>query len=331
MRSVERLEKIIALLLAHSQKGLSVIELANACSVPLGTMQYDLKALLNSLGAELPIYTDHDEWTGDSDDFLLQPHVRWFLLYREGENPLIHLNIEEGLAILSALSFVKDSPEKDLLHEKILANFPLAEEAISRYIKGNMAPLYPIEPQLFSLVESAILQEKKVAIRYKEKEKKIVLDPLGLVYYSRLRCWYIVARQDNKIKTFHLSKIHKVEKLNETFHYPEGFSLRTWFEPRWGIEFGDPIPVKVRFQNRSQTLAKMKKDVAHRKCRLTKEESGSILFEDEIIGKNEFIAWVLGFGSAAEVLEPPELREEIMARIHEALERYSENAKFFSL
>jgi predicted DNA-binding transcriptional regulator YafY len=67
----------------------------------------------------------------------------------------------------------------------------------------------------------------------------------------------------------------------------------------------------------------MKKDVAHRKCRLTKEESGSILFEDEIIGKNEFIAWVLGFGSAAEVLEPPELREDILRRIQEALDRYT--------
>lgn len=321
MKSVERLEKIMALLLAHSEKGLTVRELANACSVSLGTMQQDLKALLYS-SSGFPIYTDHDESSEDSDQALLQPDVRWFLLDREGENPLIHLNIEEGLALLGALSFVKDSPEKKRLHEKILANFPLAQESTSRYIKGNMVPLHPIDPERFSLIESAILQEKKLAIRYTGKEKRIELEPLGLVYYSRLRCWYLVACQEHQIKTYHLSKVQEVERLNDPFQYPKEFTLKTWFEPRWGMEYGETYEVKVRFQNRSQTFSKLKKDVAHRTCRLTEDEEGSLLYEDRIIGKHEFIAWVLGFGSAAEILEPPELREEIRKRIQEALERY---------
>lgn len=339
MISVEHLEKIIALLLVHSQKGITVRELADACGIPLGILQRDLKAILNSSELRLPIYTDQDEAygesVGDSDSnestreedcgseaLLVKPHVRWYLLERKGASPLIHLNTEEGLAILGALSLLKDSPEKDLLHEKILANFPLEKESSSRYIKGNMAPLRPIDPELFSLIESAVLQEQRIAISYEGKEEEIFLDPLGLTYYSRLRCWYLVAQQAGIIKTFHLNKILHVSILKEKFSYPEGFSLKKWFAPRWGVEYGEPFEVKVRFFNRSQTISKLQKDVAHRESRLTKEENGSVLFEDCIIGKNEFIAWILGFGSAAEVLEPLELREEILGRIQSALERY---------
>lgn len=95
-----------------------------------------------------------------------------------------------------------------------------------------------------------------------------------------------------------------------------------WLGPRWGMEYGDLIRVKVRFLNRSQTVAKLRKDVAHRSSELTTLEDGSILLQDNIIGVNEFITWVLGFGSAAEIIEPVELRELILDRIRKTLGNY---------
>ncbi|MGI6451296.1 MAG: WYL domain-containing protein [Desulfitobacteriia bacterium] len=94
-------------------------------------------------------------------------------------------------------------------------------------------------------------------------------------------------------------KNQNLSPIRRTFPYEE------WLAPQWGMEFGEPLKVKVRFSNRAQTMAKVRKDTAHRKCRLTEEEGGqTLLYEDTGIGKNEFIAWILGFGSAAEVLEP---------------------------
>ena len=152
--------------------------------------------------------------------------------------------------------------------------------------------------------------------------RKITVDPLGIVYYSRLRYWYLAARQGDIIKTYHLNNIQEVHETNEAFVYPEGFSLKTWFGPRWGMEYGDLIGVKVRFLNRAQTWAKVRKDVAHRTSELAVLEDGSLLFQDNIIGVNEFITWVLGFGSAAEILEPIELRELILKRVRETLGNY---------
>lgn len=152
--------------------------------------------------------------------------------------------------------------------------------------------------------------------------RKITVDPLGIVYYSRLRYWYLAARQGGIIKTYHLNNVQEVQETNEPFVYPEGFSLKGWFGPRWGMEYGELIRVKVRFLNRAQTLAKVRKDVAHRASELTTLEDGAILFQDSIIGSNEFITWVLGFGSAAEILEPVELRELILNRVRETLQNY---------
>lgn len=326
MTSVERIEKIIALLGAHSVQGISVADLAKACTVPLATIQHDLKMMLNSLEVQLPIFTDQDEQDdeerGDSEKNLFEPHVKWYLLRSDSHKSLFHINIGEALALVDTLNFLTvESPEKETLKQKLLAPFDLEQEGSYRLIKGNLTPLELIAPELFLGFENAILQEQKIQFGY--GEKVVVVEPLGLVYYSRLRCWYLVARHDEIIKSYHLNKIEDVVKLNEGFERPENFKLKAWLAPRWGMEFGEPLAVKVRFYERSHTLDKLKKDVAHRpSCRLRQEQENTWIMEDQIIGENEFMTWLLGFGSAAEILEPQELRAKMRERVNQALNRY---------
>ena len=40
-----------------------------------------------------------------------------------------------------------------------------------------------------------------------------------------------------------------------------------------------------------------------------------------VANRDALVGWVLSFGDAAEVLEPPEIREEIRTRIEAALEK----------
>ena len=133
----------------------------------------------------------------------------------------------------------------------------------------------------------------------------------------------MVASADGIYKAFSLNNLQEIRELAGSFVYPEDFSLKDWLAPRWGMEFGEPLQVKVRFINRSQTFAKVRKDLAHRHCILREENGGeTLLYEDTVIGKNEFIAWLLGFGSAAEVLEPQTLRDDITARVRATLANY---------
>lgn len=171
------------------------------------------------------------------------------------------------------------------------------------------------------MIEHAISLRRQIGFTF--NSLSMVADPLGIVYYSRLRQWYLVAINNGLIKTFNLSGIQDPKELPKSFIYPLDFSIKDWLAPRWGMEFGDPIKVKVRFINRSQTITKVRKDVAHRRGVLTEETGGeSLLYEDTIVGRNEVSAWILGFGSAATVLEPHDLRDEIIARVKATLINY---------
>lgn len=318
LNSIDRMGKIMALLEAHPE-GLTGRILAEGCGVPWGTMKQDLKVLASSIENPFPLYTDHDEGT-DDDEELFHPEVKWFMAAAEKRFTPVHLTVREAVGVLGALDFLKDENAlKESLRQKILSGFDLEEENY-RYIKGGLTPLEPLLGNTFLAIENAISKNKRVTIEF--NGRGITVDPLGIVYYSRLRCWYLVARQGEVFKTYHFKNISKVTATQDSFIYPAEFSLKAWFGPRWGMEYGDLIPVKVRFLNRSQTIAKVRKDVAHRASELSVLEDGSLLLEDVIIGVNEFITWVLGFGSAAEILEPMELRELILIRIRETLENY---------
>lgn len=320
MDSIDRMGKIMALIEVHPE-GLSGRDLADACGVPWGTMKQDLKVLASSLEHSFPLYTDHDEGNFNEED-LFQPEVKWYMAAVEKRYTPVYLNLREGIGVLAILDYLQEENAlKESLRQKILSGLDLEEEGTYRYIKGELTPLKPIQGMTFPLIENAIRKARRLRIIFNGRELRI--DPLGIVYYSRLRSWYLVARQGEVIKTYHLNNVQEVSETSEPYVYPEGFSLKEWFGPRWGMEYGDLLRVRVRFLNRSQTFAKVRKDAAHRNSKLTILEDGSMLFQDEIIGVNEFITWVLGFGSAAEILEPMELRKLILKRIRETLSNYA--------
>ncbi len=320
MDSIKRMGKIMALIEAHPE-GISGRALAEGCGVPWGTMKQDLKVLVSSIENPIPLYTDCDEGKGEGDEDLFLPEVKWFMAANQKRYTPVHLNVREAVGVLTTLDYLQeDNTLKEGLRRKILSGFNLGEEEIYRYVKGELTPLAPIQGKIFQIIEKAIRANRRVTILF--NARTITVDPLGIVYYSRLRCWYLAARQGGIIKTYHLNNIQEVRETSEPFVYPDDFSLKDWFGPRWGMEYGELTRVKVRFLNRSQTVAKVRKDVAHRSSEIITQEDGSILFQDDIIGVNEFITWVLGFGSAAEILEPQEFRDHILKRIRETLENY---------
>ncbi len=336
MDSLARFEKILALLEANPE-GLMGSELAEFCGVPWPVIQDDLFTIYYS-GQNLPIYSERDgeSFERHSEDAMLSPDgrdedhdeerfrsdERWFIAPRSG-NPLIHLTPEDAINLIHLLDFQpQDSTLSRRIKQKLLGHIPLPPNRLF-YIKGNMEPL-PMDQNLVLKLEAALLRSQTIEILFKGKTS--IVDPLGLVYYSRLRTWYLVARHEEVIKTYGLFKLKEVNLSGRRYVYPEDFSLKEWFKPRWGMEYGEGFNIKVRFADRAQTFAKVRKDVAHRQASL-REEEGYLIFEDYIIGKNEFIAWLLGFGSAAEILEPPELRQEMKKRLQEAVARYSNKAE----
>lgn len=317
MSSLQRIVKLIAHI-SSSSEGITGAELAKVCGVPWAMVKGDIEAIQ----FKYPVFSEHDERDCEEDCF--QPEVKWFPIQPfDGYLP-ITLGIQEIFALLRALDFLGDSPEKARIRQKLMDKFGFQAELHYCYIKGNMDPIKPIDAEVFPLLESAVTQQIQVSFKY--GQRKSVVDQLGIVYYSKLRQWYLAARENGVNKTFNLQNLSSIKLTSNSFTPPEGFELKEWMKRRWGMEYGTLMEVKVRFVNRSHTFDKVRKDTAHRSTKLTISADGeSLLMQDTVEGLNEFADWILGFGSAAMVLQPPELREAVVGRVKKALKFYDKD------
>lgn len=314
MGSMQRIVKLLVHI-SCSPEGITGAELARLSGIPWATVKGDLEVIQRTY----PVYSELDGEDAEDNSFL--PEVKWFSIQPFEAYLPITLGIQDLFVLLKALDLLGESIERTKIKQKIAAKFGFEEERYYRHVKGNMDPVQPIDVVLFPQLEAAINQCWQVAFNY--GTRKAVVDPLGIVFYSRLRHWYLVAREGAIFKTYNMQNLSSLRVISKGFIRPEGFEVKEWISQHWGMEYGEPMNVKVRFANRAHTFDKVKKDTAHRKTKLTSMHNGqALLMEDTIIGFNEFIAWVLGFGSAAEVLEPPELREAVRDRVKSALAVY---------
>ena len=146
----------------------------------------------------------------------------------------------------------------------------------------------------------------------------MILVPLGLVNHHEAGVWYLVAQEgeedDLSINFYLLERFDRIELYPRKYIYPIGFSLKEHLQYCWGMErSGNRVPVKVRFFNEAQVITKVRLALRNRPWAALKEQAdGSWILIDEVDGLGYFKSWLRGFGSSAVVLEPPELRQEMI-------------------
>lgn len=177
-------------------------------------------------------------------------------------------------------------------------------------------------------LEEAARSKSQVYILYRKEEesaRQLRLNPLGIVYYWVLDNWYLIAQdeQDQRIKTYLISRILDVTRLSDSFPPVEGFDLKTWYQYAWGVyRDQNPIPVMIRFHNHYSTLNRVRTELATRKTCTLIEDGDGLLMKDRVEGLDELAVWLRGFGAGVEVLEPPELREKVTKEFTRLLKMY---------
>ena len=134
---------------------------------------------------------------------------------------------------------------------------------------------------------------------------------------------YLIGYSDyhNKIASFKLARISEARR-REKFEFPETFDLHQLLQHAWGIWSADGLPhqVKLRF-NRSITPRVME-SVWHPSQQIKMLENGGCEWSAEIAEPREMEAWIRGWGSDVEVLEPAELREKMKNHLERLNELY---------
>ena len=145
--------------------------------------------------------------------------------------------------------------------------------------------------------------------------------PYGLVHHRG--SLYLVgwAPRRGRIQHWKIDRIEDVEVTSLQFQRPEGFELRKHLAKSFGVFQGEgEVHVKVRF---SATVARYVQEGRwHSSQKLTRQKDGSLLAEFDLSTTEEIKHWLLSFGQHAEVLAPPELRQEITDEVRALLALY---------
>jgi len=115
-------------------------------------------------------------------------------------------------------------------------------------------------------------------------------------------CFYLIGRCHlrNAVRTFVMDRIKGLTVLEETFQFPENFSLDDYLQTAFRVMRGNPEIVKVWF--RSSAAQVVTERIWHPTQEIREQEDGSLVVTLEVPISYEVISWVLGFGAAAKVL-----------------------------
>jgi len=179
---------------------------------------------------------------------------------------------------------------------------------------------------LFGRLVRALAGSCVITVEYTRNDgqsKPRRLQPLGLL--CKRGVWYLIARPEKKAtaQTYRVDQMNRViVSEHERFAYPADFSLDEYLHCSWGVFNDDPIlQVRIRF---SPATARRVTNLRYHPSQqiVQTNPDGSVELAFEVCGQVELASWLLSWGSEAEVLEPSELRQELLRRAREIAALY---------
>lgn len=186
------------------------------------------------------------------------------------------------------------------------------------------------ETPYLAAVADAVWNEKVLRIRYHRwkapQDVNRTLEPYGLVLKAGR--WYLVARGTDRVATYRVSAILDLEPSTETFTRPVNFDLTTYWQS-YVDEFQDSRrrgDARVRLSpNGVERLPDCMPTATVRAVEETRtppDEHGWIEATIPIESIGHTVGELLRMGVDVEVLEPAELREQMIGTVKTIAERY---------
>ena len=232
---------------------------------------------------------------------------------------------------------VLDSEENELLSLTSLeygALQSLSEDALSIKRgaifekKDNISPISRQVRKNQATIQTAILNKYAVSFNYKDAHGDLKPHTCFPTYiYTNVSDNWIYFNTTSGFP-FRLDRITSACKILKNYgDFPES-EPNPYKDNIWGAYYrkGD-LPIHVKIQIRPETatiIQKITADTQHRKhmCKLY-EEGEFYYYEDDIIGLGEFQRWLRSYGSSIQVIEPKELRDDIINAAKTGLEFYA--------
>lgn len=175
-------------------------------------------------------------------------------------------------------------------------------------------------PSLLPKLQAAVDDRKTVRFTYytiqRDEERERTVDPYGLQVVAGE--WYLIGRchERDAVRTFRLSRIHSrvvhASKKLHDFARPADFDLEAYQDrPAWRLG-----PVVGTARVRVGPSMAWWVEAHWRHCGAVEaQDDGSIVFVTDYADERRMLSWVLGLAEAAELLDPPALRDRLRERL----------------
>jgi proteasome accessory factor B len=247
--------------------------------------------------------------------------------------PTVHVTEGELLALLvaqRALEQYRGTPfhrQLEIAFEKLAGGLrdrisfsPAAE--LSAVSFKNIG-LGKTDLALFNALSGAVLRQEEVTFSYRKPGETSKTTRHVRPYHlaNRENLWYLVGYDCEReaLRTFALPRIGGVTPTKKSFTRPPDFSSEKFFANALGVLGGTgDHRVVIRF---SQAAAeRIREREWHESQEMSERPDGTLQLTLRLGALTEVEQWILGWGDAAEVIGPSELRENI-ARTAKALVR----------
>ncbi|HIG70561.1 MAG TPA: WYL domain-containing protein [Myxococcales bacterium] len=175
------------------------------------------------------------------------------------------------------------------------------------------------------MLNDAVLSQQTVAMKYRTgrsgAESERGLDPYRVWYRSG--GLYVIGHdhQSGEIRTFAIDRIVEIEATDKSFEVAPSFDFDTFVSSAFGVISETPVAVRIRFD--SDWKNHVMEHTWHPSQKIAELPDGDLELTMEVGGTTEVRNWVMSFGAGAEVIEPSELRADVITELERVTARYS--------
>lgn len=320
-----RADRLLALMLLLQTRGkLTAKILAEELGVSRRTILRDVEAL--SL-AGVPIYAEG----GHNGGIALDEQYRTTLTG-------LHTSEVQSLFIASNDIVLRDvglgeAGERLLL--KLLAALPAVHQPTVEHIRQRLMidaawwwrDAQP--PPFWDDLQKAVYEDRLIETRYERYDGQIVervLEPYSLVSKSSL--WYLVAQREGELRTYRVARFHQVRLLDEKFARRLDFDLQTYWRDHLQEFVESFSEYRCTLRVHPERVAFVKWLAPGRWQAVGAADSAGwvtlrLMLDSALMAR----MLVFGLGSLAEVLDPPELLEAVIADARNLLQQHMHENK----
>lgn len=175
----------------------------------------------------------------------------------------------------------------------------------------------PVYLKVLETLTEAWSAGRKVKVQHQMENGRVfdyTLSPYFIEPYAVGQTAHVIGWREppGKLRTLKIERIRAAEITRDPYTIPADFDPRALLRDAWGIWTSDREPVEVVLRFHPRVAMRVRETRWHPSQRIEEQADGYLLWRAQVAEPQEMLPWVRGWGSDCEVVEPAELRVEMM-------------------